>query len=1053
MSLNSADEDPTNDYMSAGLQPDAQWKKIQQNTFTRWVNQHLKHVNVVVYDLETDFEEGLKLIQLVEVLSGRSLGRFNKRVTFRSQKLENISLALNFLENEEHIKIVNIDSSAIVDKNLKLILGLVWTLILHYSISKQNWELPDTQVELPERTPKQKLMMWIKAKLPPGLPLNNFTSDWNDGVLLGALVDSCAPDLHLGWRDWIPPDALHSTRTAMQLAEKHLDIAPLITPEELINPAVDEKSVMTYLAQFPQAHYKPALGRVADVDVSPIVGGSTAFTVHTLNAVVTPDVLIRGPDGQPVNTHIHKVSSTVYEIKYVPQMEGEYEIAVTIHDPHSGDSSRLNVERAVAVGSACLMYENSGRVGKRATFRIENAEEGVIELVIVDPKGNEIMPVLIREGIDYVSEFTPKFTGIHSVNVFQKKRHIPGSPFPLSVAAPATFRVWGRGVAPEGVRVGDEVNFFVDASEDSTSPLSVNVRDSAGQLLPVEKTLDEVKRRHTFVYRPQTSGKHEVELKCLDSHISKSPYEVRIGERTTSQVRAFGPGLEGGVAKLPAIFYVETNGDTDQLGFSIEGPSKTEINCTDVGDGSAVVKYIPEEPGVYEVNVLSRSEHIKDSPFVLMVEPPNENLRPSAVRVLGIEPSTIFSKGDRAIFQIDTTDAGVGALPQVKLLDSKYAQVPVSLTEKGKGIYECSFRPQSTGRYYVNVSAGGVAVPGSPFMVKVREAVDASQVRVYGPGVGPDVRSQQPTHFFIDAKGAGPGEVEVALSDREGSAVDLDVLDNNDGSFTVKYTAPRPGAYQLKVVFAGVEIPRVEINVKPHVDISGIRVEGLENAIVTVNCEKEVHVFTCDGENTRITIRSPSGCVVEALIEPTPSGFRVRFTPSEVGNYTIEVTYEDIAIDDSPFTVHSVPPLNETATPNGIVAEAEYVVSAAGPAQAELVTVTGPGLGTVLAARSTHVLIDAKRAGFGNIDLFVDGPAKTPINCIDNHDGTCSMFYEPLVPGVYYLRVMFDDCHVPGSPFKILAQPPASERLRRSGGSHRSSSHKGKRTLGSSIIH
>lgn len=48
------------------------------------------------------------MIQLVEVLSGRSLGRFNKRVTFRSQKLENISLALNFLENEEHIKIVNI---------------------------------------------------------------------------------------------------------------------------------------------------------------------------------------------------------------------------------------------------------------------------------------------------------------------------------------------------------------------------------------------------------------------------------------------------------------------------------------------------------------------------------------------------------------------------------------------------------------------------------------------------------------------------------------------------------------------------------------------------------------------------------------------------------------------------------------------------------------------------------------------------------------------------------------------------------------------------------
>lgn len=50
---------------------------------------------------------------------------------------------------------------------------------------------------------------------------------------------------------------------------------------------------------------------------------------------------------------------------------------------------------------------------------------------------------------------------------------------------------------------------------------------TAGQLLPVDETLDEVKRRHTFVYRPQTRGKHEVELKCGDNQISKSPYEVR----------------------------------------------------------------------------------------------------------------------------------------------------------------------------------------------------------------------------------------------------------------------------------------------------------------------------------------------------------------------------------------------------------------------------------------------------------------------------------------------------------------------------------------------
>lgn len=42
--------------------------------------------------------------------------------------------------------------------------------------------------------------------------------------------------------------------------------------------------------------------------------------------------------------------------------------------------------------------------------------------------------------------------------------------------------------------------------------------------------------------------------------------QVNVSHKTKSRIRAFGPGLEGGVAKHPAIFYVETHGDTDQLG-------------------------------------------------------------------------------------------------------------------------------------------------------------------------------------------------------------------------------------------------------------------------------------------------------------------------------------------------------------------------------------------------------------------------------------------------------------------------------------------------------
>ena len=90
------------------LAEDAQWKRIQQNTFTRWANEHLKSVQKNIGSLETDFCDGLRLIALVEVLSGKKLPKYNKRPNFRSQKLENVSVALNFLEKDENIRIVNI---------------------------------------------------------------------------------------------------------------------------------------------------------------------------------------------------------------------------------------------------------------------------------------------------------------------------------------------------------------------------------------------------------------------------------------------------------------------------------------------------------------------------------------------------------------------------------------------------------------------------------------------------------------------------------------------------------------------------------------------------------------------------------------------------------------------------------------------------------------------------------------------------------------------------------------------------------------------------------
>ncbi|EFB30190.1 hypothetical protein PANDA_022243 [Ailuropoda melanoleuca] len=92
------------------LAEDAPWKKIQQNTFTRWCNEHLKCVSKRIANLQTDLSDGLRLIALLEVLSQKKMHRkHNQRPTFRQMQLENVSVALEFLDRES-IKLVSIVS-------------------------------------------------------------------------------------------------------------------------------------------------------------------------------------------------------------------------------------------------------------------------------------------------------------------------------------------------------------------------------------------------------------------------------------------------------------------------------------------------------------------------------------------------------------------------------------------------------------------------------------------------------------------------------------------------------------------------------------------------------------------------------------------------------------------------------------------------------------------------------------------------------------------------------------------------------------------------------
>ena len=104
-------------------------------------------------------------------------------------------------------------------------------------------------------------------------------------------------------------------------------------------------------------------------------------------------------------------------------------------------------------------------------------------------------------------------------------------------------------------------------------------------------------------------------------------------------VRAWGPGLEGGIACRPAEFVIDTReAGRGGLGVTVEGPCEAAINCRDNGDGTCSVAYLPTDPGIYGINVTFDDEHIPCSPFTAIIGAEGHDRKAIRVSGNGIQP-------------------------------------------------------------------------------------------------------------------------------------------------------------------------------------------------------------------------------------------------------------------------------------------------------------------------------------------------------------------------------------------------------------------------------
>ncbi|XP_062322879.1 uncharacterized protein clmnb isoform X1 [Osmerus eperlanus] len=266
---------------------------IQKRTFTRWINAHLEKFPIKVEDLFTDIQDGRVLLALLEELSGCRLYHRFRPSSYRIFRLNNIAKALAFLD-DRHVKLPSIDVVTIADGVPSAVLGLIWNIILFFQIkevtsglqkhlSSSLSSLPiscypspcdlspvtddfNHSNTLPSKGRKaasnrqhhgkaiKTLLHWVHRRTSKfGVSVLDFGTSWSSGLAFLALVKSVAPGL-VDLRNSLSRDHRDNVREAFMIAQSSLGIPTLLDPDDVTRCAPDERSIITYVSQFPE-HY------------------------------------------------------------------------------------------------------------------------------------------------------------------------------------------------------------------------------------------------------------------------------------------------------------------------------------------------------------------------------------------------------------------------------------------------------------------------------------------------------------------------------------------------------------------------------------------------------------------------------------------------------------------------------------------------------------------------------------------------------------------------------------------------------------------------------
>ncbi|GLH04452.1 Protein sickie [Gryllus bimaculatus] len=394
------------------------WVEIQANTFRNWVNEHLRGAGAPeVRDLATDLRDGTRLCALVEALQRRPIRPpWIRRPANQHQFLENVAAALAAIA-ADGVKLVNIGNVDIVNGNLKLVLGLIWSLIVRYQIGRSKFP------------PKKLMLAWLKR-------------DWNDGTVLCSLVRSLGGPVP-GFEQ-LQAESSHweSNLNKGLQGGRRLGVEPLLRAKDMADTHVEHLGVMAYAAHFQWLPARRAPGERLALSAD----GHTARVHKPFHFRL--ELLSQDVDAREVRAEVVAPSGRVSECRislgggggkgsFVPTEVGMHQLTVF----NEGEAVRhcpMHVRAVPELSSISFPGMEPCAVGSIVEVLINSngANTREVDVRAHAPTGRSLACPVREQGGVYSAAFQPDEPGEWRIAVTHGGEHIQGGPFTCFVFDP-----------------------------------------------------------------------------------------------------------------------------------------------------------------------------------------------------------------------------------------------------------------------------------------------------------------------------------------------------------------------------------------------------------------------------------------------------------------------------------------------------------------------------------------------------------------------------------------------------------------------------------------